>query len=206
MGAKRPDVDWVAVQALYRTDQLSTREIARRYGISDVAILARAKKECWVKDLSSKVATGIREAVISASLANSPAKHHRAKERTAKQVEVVQAAIEEGKLTVLRHIEFGKLLGDNGKRLAEIIKTKIEAMESDPENTDEGLLFTLARAHESIVRAAANTVEIDRKSRGLDDLPSDPSAPPNISIVYYRSEKVLQLTNGREPPHEISDL
>ena len=209
MGAKRPDIDWVAVQALYLADHLSTRQIAKRYGISDVAILARAKREGWTKDLGRRVATGVKEEVIRASLADGPAKQRRAKDKSAKQAEIIKSAIEEGKITVLRHIADGRLVAGNGKKLAEIIRAKIDAiLEKGAEKADEGVLFTLTRAHESVVRALSNTVAIERQARGLDDLPADPTAPPSISITYYRQDLVLPGGQGvglhQAPAIEVS--
>lgn len=186
-------IDWIAIQALYRGDQLSTREIARRYGVSDVAILKRAKKEGWAKDLAKEIATGVRNAVVCEQFAIGPGANRRNKLRAAKQDQVVKAAIEEGKIVVLRHMEDGKLLADNANRLAKIIRAKIEKLEAAPCDAETGELFTLSRSLESIVRATVNTVEIERRARNLDDQPSDPNAPPSISITYYRSDKVLQV-------------
>ena len=201
MGAKRTDIDWVAIQALYMSDRLSLREIGSRYGVSNVAILKRAKKEGWTKDLSHKVATGVKQAVISSQLANRPANQRKKREAANQQAEVVKAAIEEGKLVVLRHMESGRLLGDNANRLAAIIRAKIEVMEGDPATADTGELFTLARSLESIVRVTTNTVAIERQSRGLDDQPADPNAPPSISITYYRSDLTLQkIDQGQGRP------
>ena len=142
------------------------------------------------------MASGVKNAVVSESLAHSSDRQHRANERAAKQAEVVRAAVEEGKVTVLRHIELGRLLGDNSRKLAELIQNKIEALQADPENVDEGLLFTLTRAHEAVARATANTIQIERQARGLDDLPSDPSMPAAINITYYRSDHVLNNNAG----------
>jgi hypothetical protein len=93
---------------------------------------------------------------------------------------------------VLKHQKLGRLLADNSSALAELIRSKIETIKADPENTDPGLLVALSRAHEAIVRATVNAVEIELKSRGLDDQPADPNAPPSISITYYRSDLTLQ--------------
>jgi hypothetical protein len=56
---------------------------------------------------------------------------------------------------------------------------------------EPGELHTLARAHEAITRATANTIQIERQARGLDDMPVDPTSPPSIRITYYRQDLVL---------------
>jgi hypothetical protein len=192
MGAKRQDINWTEIQALYMSDRLSLREIGSRYGVSGVAVLKRAKKESWPKDLTHKVAAGVKDAIVNSQLTNRPVNQRKRREAANQQAEVVKAAIEEGKQVVLRHMSAGKLLADNANRLAAIIRAKIETMEADPANADNGELFTLARSLEAIVRATTNTVAIERQSRGLDDQPADPNAPPSISITYYRSDLTLQ--------------
>lgn len=202
MPAKRPEVDWNAVQAIYRSDQLSNREIARRYQVTEASIRARAKTEGWTKNLAHRVATGVKEAVLRGSFAKAPFSLRNKKGREATEKAVVQAAINDGKEVVLRHMEAGRLLGDNANRLAAIIKAKIEVMEGDPAGSNLVELFTLARSLEAIVRATTNTVAIERQARGLDDMPVDPNAPPSISITYYRSDLVLN-NNQREIPDGI---
>lgn len=213
MGAKRPDIDWVAIQAIYRGDQLSTREIARRYDVTEAAIRAKAKTQGWTKDLAAKVATGVKEAVLRGQFAIAPSQMRNKRARETTEKAVVAAAIEEGRQVVVKHQTLGKLLSENSQSIAEIIKDQIaevraalaEGPAPDIELKDQirkeaaltKRLALLARAHDSLARAAVNSIAIERQSRGLDDQPADPNAPPSISITYYRSDKVLQL-NGTE--------
>lgn len=212
MAAKRPDIDWVAIQAIYRTGQLSTREIARQYGVSDVAILGRAKREGWAKDLARQVATGVRQAVISGALAKAPSHLRNKKDREATEKAVVAAAIEEGRQVVVKHQRLGHILAENSQTIAEVIKEQIaEVRASLAEGPPEDLkpkdkyarevaltkrLALLSKAHDSLARASVNAVGIERQARGLDELPADPNAPPSISITYYRSDLVL---NNNQP-------
>ena len=205
MGAKKPDTDWEAIKSIYRTDQASTREIARRYNISEKAIRIRAKSEGWAKDLATQVATGIKEAVIRSHSAKWSAAPSLLRRRAAN---IVKNAIEEGKDVVLKHQSLGKVLTQNSQLIADIINREIvkvsallemempEGMKlSDALRTQESYtkrLEVLAKAHDNIARASGYSVEIERKSRGLDDQPADPNAPPSISITYYRSDLTLQ--------------
>ena len=55
-GAKRPDVDWEAIDREYRGGILSLREIAELHpGANHVAIARKAKKEGWERNLSEKI-------------------------------------------------------------------------------------------------------------------------------------------------------
>lgn len=48
--AAKPKTDWEAIEAQYRANVTSTNELAKRHGISEGTIRARAKKHGWVKD------------------------------------------------------------------------------------------------------------------------------------------------------------
>ena len=203
MAHKRPDIDWNAVQALYRADQISTREIARRYDITEAAIRLRAKSEGWAKDLGHKVATGVKDAVLRSNFAKSASQVRSSKARVATDKAVVNAAIQEGKEVVLRHQEFGKRIATNSGRLQAIVERQLELLERDPENPiDEKAFSFLTKAHDHIASASLKTVAIERQSRGLDDMPADPSAPPSISITYYRSD--LVLNNNQSQAAELA--
>ena len=55
--AKRPAVDWEAIERDYRAGFMSLREIAEQHpGTNHVAIARKAKKEGWEKNLSEKIA------------------------------------------------------------------------------------------------------------------------------------------------------
>jgi hypothetical protein len=53
--AKKPPVDWEAVERDYRTGHFTDRELGARYGVSHTAIQKRAKKAGWQKDLAGAV-------------------------------------------------------------------------------------------------------------------------------------------------------
>jgi predicted DNA-binding protein YlxM (UPF0122 family) len=47
--------DWEAIEREYRAGQLSVREIARQYAVSEGAIRKRAKAEGWERALADVV-------------------------------------------------------------------------------------------------------------------------------------------------------
>lgn len=55
MANPNPRIDWEVVHLEYRANLLSTRQIADRHGISEGAIRKRAKRDGWVRDLSSEI-------------------------------------------------------------------------------------------------------------------------------------------------------
>lgn len=52
---KKAAPDWERIEADYRAGMLSVREIAKRQGVSHVAIQKRAEREGWERDLSGKI-------------------------------------------------------------------------------------------------------------------------------------------------------
>lgn len=55
MANPTPHIDWEVVHLDYRANVLSIRQIAARHGITDGAIRKRAKRDGWVRDLSSEI-------------------------------------------------------------------------------------------------------------------------------------------------------
>lgn len=59
-------VDWEAIEREYRAGQLSVREIARQFEITEGAIRKRAKSEGWSRPLADKVRDAVREKLVRA--------------------------------------------------------------------------------------------------------------------------------------------
>lgn len=62
----RKPIDWEAIEREYRAGQLSVREIARQYGLSETAIRKRAKSDGWSRPLADKVREAVREKLVRA--------------------------------------------------------------------------------------------------------------------------------------------
>lgn len=69
--AKRPAVDWEAVEREYRVGIRSLADIGNEFGVSAPGILKKAKKEKWERDLSAKIKAKA-ESKVNASLVNEP--------------------------------------------------------------------------------------------------------------------------------------
>lgn len=62
--ARRPDVDWEAVERHYRAGVLSLSQISRDYGVSRPAIEKRATRDGWTRSLSEKIAQTAESKVV----------------------------------------------------------------------------------------------------------------------------------------------
>ena len=53
--AERKQVDWESVERDYSAGLLSLREIAAKYGVDEIGIRYKAKRNGWTRDLSKKI-------------------------------------------------------------------------------------------------------------------------------------------------------
>lgn len=63
--AKKPPVDWEAVEREYCFGLRSLKDIGAEFGVSDAGIIKRAKRDGWVRDQSKKIAAKA-DALVSA--------------------------------------------------------------------------------------------------------------------------------------------
>jgi len=66
MATKQPD--WEAIEAAFRAGSLSVRAIADQNNLTDGAIRKRAKKEGWVRDLTTKVQQATKDKLVRAEV------------------------------------------------------------------------------------------------------------------------------------------
>lgn len=66
MTSKKP-IDWEAVEIQYRAGIRSLKDIGGEFGVSDAAIIKRARRDSWVRDLKAKIHARA-EAKVSASV------------------------------------------------------------------------------------------------------------------------------------------
>lgn len=63
----RKVIDWESVETQYRIGLRSLKDIGLEFGVSDAAIIKRARRDSWVRDLKAKIQAKA-EAKVSASL------------------------------------------------------------------------------------------------------------------------------------------
>lgn len=98
MAAKQKDVDWVAIEREFRTGLKSNRAIGTAYGVSDMAIRKRAKRDEWTKDLSAAIREKTEQKVRRAAVRTKVRK-----EGAANDKEVVEANSNLAAATILSH-------------------------------------------------------------------------------------------------------
>lgn len=123
MAAPKKDIDWEGVELHYRAGLRTLKDIGSEYGVSDAAIIKRAKRDGWERDLKAKIQAKA-EAKVSASLVSAEvSKEARANERVV--IEAAATAIARVKLEhrarISRHVELlDKLHGELEQETGEL--------------------------------------------------------------------------------------
>ena len=67
----RKVIDWESVETQYRIGLRSLKDIGLEFGVSDAAIIKKARRDSWVRDLKAKIQAKA-EAKVRASLVSNP--------------------------------------------------------------------------------------------------------------------------------------
>ena len=145
--AKRKQYDWEAIEREYRAGALSIREIARQHGCSDPAIIKRAKKHGWKRDLTEKVRKQVSAKLVSTEVSTA----------NVSEDEIVDAAAKRGVEVVRSH---RKLIG-NTINLAERLINEAKEQKLDAKN--HSALFR------TISQGLAKVIPLERQAFNLDD-------------------------------------
>ena len=97
-------VDWDGVKALWRTNTLSNQQIAKRFGCTEGAVRAKAKREGWQRDLADSVRTRIKEELVRADAESVRTSHAHANDSNNKPLsdDEIIAAAAQGPVEVVR--------------------------------------------------------------------------------------------------------
>lgn len=161
---ERKIVDWEAIEREYRAGQLSVREIARSYGVTDTAIRKRAKQEGWTRDLTEKVRQAAKEAVVRNAVRSELSRE------PANENETVQTFAARGARAIEGHLARAERL----KALADKLTTELETY-MDGGTPTVRIFVSKGDSPATIIRTLSDTAEriakIERQALNLDDTP-----------------------------------
>lgn len=158
-------VDWEAIEREYRAGQLSVAEIARQHGITHPAILKRAKRDGWTRNLAARVREKVTERLVTEDVTAGNAQ------------EVVDHAAARGVEVVRQHRRDIRSLNDLAERLRSKADALIEKVESLKDLTDA------TSAIESLARTTSRLVPLERQAFSLDDARPEDGGPIVIKRV-----------------------
>ncbi len=91
-------VDWLAIEPQYRAGIRPLRDIGAEFGVSDAAIIKRAKRDGWVRDLGAKI-----KAKAEAKVSKAVVSELVSKEKALTEQVVVEGYAQVQANTVMRH-------------------------------------------------------------------------------------------------------
>lgn len=91
--ARRNDIDWEAIERDYRAGQMTVASVAKKHGVSDSQLRAKAKSEGWTRDLSSAIDQRTKEKIAAIDVASIV--EQSAKESADKSAALIKDAIEQ---------------------------------------------------------------------------------------------------------------
>lgn len=151
------NTDWEAIEREYRAGQLSVREIARQHGVSAPAVVQKAKRLGWERDLSASVREAVNAKLVKET-ASVNADVNRLNAR-----EAVDLAAARGVDVVLRHRRDIAKLESLRSKLTE----KAEALVEGVSTLDA--LGDAVQAVEGLGRTMARLVPLERQAFNLDE-------------------------------------
>lgn len=159
MAEKRKTYDWEAIEADYRSGQLSLRQLSELYGPSPSTIQYRVKKDGWERDLSDKVRKQT-DAVLNRDAVE---------DSQADENDIIKAAGQRAAGVVLNHRKGINRLHNIFDRLAGVTEKELEKYESrKPAAVDSKDLQRLQNGFGHCCRSYAQIVLLERQAFGLD--------------------------------------
>jgi hypothetical protein len=143
------DVDWEAIEGMYRAGLLSVREIARSHGISHTAIQKRAKADGWARDLTAKVRQQVATALVATEVATAD---------TATERQIVEAAATQIITLVREHrgqISRNRVMVDKLMGQLEVAAEHRDLLEEIIDEVEDGSTGASTKRREALMRAVA---------------------------------------------------
>jgi hypothetical protein len=176
--------DWEAIEREYRAGQLSVREIARQYAVSEGAIRKRAKAEGWERALADVVRKAVREKQVRADGTQEGTQAQRATDR-----EIVERAAQRGFEVVTSHRRdltqlhgIKRVLMD---RLAQVLNGERPEGPCIGEKESPGDLL------EKLSRVTSRLIPLERQAHNLDVAEPQEGVVSGVAIFELPS-------NGRD--------
>lgn len=193
------ETDWEAIEAAFRANVLSLREIGREHRVSDTAIRKRAKAEGWVRDLAAQVQARTADKLVR-SLGSQEGSH---KQRARTDEEIVEEAATTQAAVVQVHrrdIAAGrKLVSTLFSELMETTERRDEIEEAIEEEVAKDAPSTRARRRAAMQKAVSlparasaalalagslkHLVFLERQAFSIDSTTGDDEAPASVKIT-----------------------
>lgn len=212
--------DWEAIEREYRAGVLSLREIAKRHGVSHVAIQKRAKKEGWSRDLTKKVREAVTTALVTKAVTNKEWKQTEreiVEDAAAAVVALVRehrADLREGRELATTLMSQLRMAAGNRDALIELIEEAVDEMpvanaadRAKREAKRKAMLAAIALpTHAATLRELANVyaklIPLERQAFNMDaggpeDPPADDANGPQEDASLAAFNAALSKFTGK---------
>lgn len=162
-------IDWEAIEREYRAGQLSVREIARQYEVTEGAIRKRAKADSWTRALAERVKAAVREKLVRDGT----------RDQHASDAEIVEHSALRGLEVVVSHRGDLKQLHGLKRVLADRLAIVLEG--GDPMGLCLGERESPGDLLEKLSRVTSRLIPLERQAFNLDANP-DGAAPIQVTI------------------------
>jgi hypothetical protein len=187
-GEPKPPVDWEAIEREYRAGQLSLREIARQFDVSDTAIRKRAKADSWTRPLADKVREAVREKLVRADGSHAGSRPQRASDE-----EIVDGAADRGFAVVTSHRRDLEQLHGLKRIIATRLATHLTG--GEPDGPFLGDKESPGDLLEKLSRVTGRLIPLERQAHNLDE---QDGGGRDQEAVGAAGQRILRLLAAEE--------
>ena len=186
----RKVIDWESVEIQYRAGIRSLKDIGREFDVSDAAIVKRAKRDGWTRDLKAKIhakaESKVSESLVSAEVSSrTRVREREVIEANAQAVANVRLAhrtdIQRSRRITMSLLE--ELEGQTGAEAVDLLSKLGDLMRSDDDKGQDKLndlyhkIISLpgrARTMKDLGESLRVLVALERQAFGMDDKDNAP--------------------------------
>lgn len=186
----RKEVDWEKLEREFRMGKMTYAEMANEFGVNSSTIFRRAKKEGWTRDLSALVRQETRAHISAQIVAHAQETHKDRISGDAKAVEIeaisnAMLAADHERVGAKSRALFEVAIDQIAKELSDMpsLETLAIAVSQNSPDAEAGLrkvlaLPSLVDAAKKATEGAAKAIDVERKSRNMDE--ADPVDTPQL--------------------------
>lgn len=173
--SRKPPIDWESVERHYRAGFLSIRQLGKQFGVSAPAVLKKAKKESWTRDLTKKVREAVNTQLVNAEV--------NAETKKRNECEIVEQAA----ATIVQ------IVREHRKDIAKA-RAAVERMLGLLESDTELKLPAQAGTLRDLTMALKTLVALEREAFSVDENEPTEKVPTGETALQVFEARIAMLT------------
>lgn len=212
--AAKPVTDWELIERDYRAGILSVREIAASHGVSHPAILKRAKRDGWDRDLAPRIQARADALVTKMAVTAEVTAKQRVTEREVIEANAERIAKVRSEhrgdinrmrtlgLTLLGELESQSANPEDLEKLGELLRAPDERGTDKLNDLYHKIISTPGRIDgaKKVAETLKIAIGLEREAYGIDpkDGGNDPAATGGASRILSDAERASRLASIME--------